>query len=284
MNGYTTSDVTRLVGLPASRIRAYARAGFVRPARGQRNEYLFTFADLVVLRTAAELERARVPARRISAALASLHGQLPEGGSLTELSIAAAGGDVVVRATGAPPWSAASGQFQFEFEVAELAARAAGASAPHPRFARAAAAVDVPAADGRTAGEWFELALELEPTAPDEARAAYEQCLALEPGLVDARVNLGRLLQEQGEPALAEEQYRAVLTTGEHGLAAYNLAVLLEDQDRITDAMRMYGRAIAADPSLAEAHYNLARLYERRGDQRAAIRHFNGYREIMKGR
>jgi tetratricopeptide (TPR) repeat protein len=53
---------------------------------------------------------------------------------------------------------------------------------------------------------------------------------------------------------------------------------------RAREAIQAYGRALAADPNLAEAHYNLARLYEKQGDQRAAIRHFNGYRALMRGR
>jgi tetratricopeptide (TPR) repeat protein len=277
MKGYTLQDVVRLLDLPEHRIRAYIRAGFIAPERGDRNEYLFSFQDLVLLRTAAELSREQVPQRRITDALARLRNRLPVGRSLSEVRIRADGADVVVRERDEPPWNPQSGQFHMEFEVAELAERAAP-------IARVIAQRAHAAATERSAAEWFELGVELEAVEPDEARAAYGRALERDAEHADARVNLARLLHEAGQAAEAEAEYRRVLQRGEHALAAYNLALLLEDMGRTTDAMREYARAIASDPELAEAHYNLARLYEQRGDRPAAIRHFNGYRELMRGR
>ncbi|HEX2166142.1 MAG TPA: tetratricopeptide repeat protein, partial [Longimicrobiales bacterium] len=179
------------------------------------------------------------------------------------------------RESSEPPWNPASGQFHIEFDVGELAARVAPLARGVSERAHAESGE-------RTAAEWFDLGVELEPVAPQEARAAYERAVRLDADLTDARVNLGRLLHEAGETAEAEAQYRHVLAVREHGLAAYNLGVLLEDLKRDVDAMKAYARAIAADPALAEAHYNLARIYEQRGDQRAAIRHFNGYRALVR--
>ncbi|MEX1183289.1 MAG: tetratricopeptide repeat protein [Gemmatimonadota bacterium] len=292
-HGYRTDDVARLLDVPVHRVRAWARAGFVSPARGPRNELRFSFQDLVLLRTAAELARGRIPQRRITRTLLKLQRELPHGRSLTELHIHVAGDEVVVRDHGEPAWNPSSGQFHIDFDTADIASRIAEIAPATARAeARGAAAVDRFAAatgeradpDGRTAGDWFELAVELEGAAPAEARRAYGRALALDASLADARVNLGRLLHDAGLIADAEAAYRRVLAAVEHALAAYNLAVLLEDAGRSTEAIQAYARALAADPLLAEAHYNLARLYEQQGDERAAIRHLNGYRELMKGR
>ena len=277
MKGYTTRDVAELLNLPATRIRAYARAGFVRPARGARNEYLFSFQDLVLLRTAADLARQQVPARRISAALLELKRRLPRGRALSELRIHAAGEEIVVQESNEPPWNPASGQFHMEFDIGELAARVAP-------LARAALVRAAPAIEERSARAWFDHGLELEAVSTADAVHAYEQALRVEPELDDARINLGRLLQEQGETQRAEAEYRRVLARGDHPVAAYNLGVVLEDMQRPREAIQAYGRALAADPNLAEAHFNLARLYEKQGDQQAAIRHFNGYRGLMRER
>jgi tetratricopeptide (TPR) repeat protein len=277
MKGYRTDDVARLLGLPPHRIRSYARAGFVTPERGPRNEYLFSFQDLVLLRTAAELARSRVAPKRISEALSRLRARLPTGRTLSGMRIYAAGDEIVVSDSAEPPWNPRSGQFHIEFDVADLADEAVPVARSISWQAHAAAVE-------RSAAEWFELGLELEAVTPDEARAAYERALAADATLVDARINLGRLLQEAGRLGDAETHYRTVLETGEHALAAYNLALVMEDLGRAADAIRAYGRALAADPELAEAHFNLARIYEKRGDSRAAIRHFNGYRAIVRGR
>jgi tetratricopeptide (TPR) repeat protein len=273
MKSYTTRDVASLLQIPETRIRSYARAGFVQPARGAHNEYLFSFQDLVLLRTAADLARQRVPARRINAALTRLRAQLPHGRPLSELRIQAAGAEIVVTAGSEPPWNPGSGQFQIEFEADE----------PSARVAPVAAVSSEPITE-RSARSWFEQGLELEASAPANARQAYMEALRLDPELDAARINLGRLLQEHGEPQLAEAEYRRVLARHDHAIAAYNLGVVLEDLHRPREAIQAYARALAVDPRLAEAHYNLARLYEKEGDRRAAIRHFNGYRALMRAR
>jgi hypothetical protein len=49
---YRVRAVERLLRLPRSTIRSLVDAGFVAPARGPRNAWLFSFQDLIVLRTA----------------------------------------------------------------------------------------------------------------------------------------------------------------------------------------------------------------------------------------
>ncbi len=46
MEHFTTRDVTRILDLPADKVRRYARADFMAPERGPHNEYRFTFHDL----------------------------------------------------------------------------------------------------------------------------------------------------------------------------------------------------------------------------------------------
>jgi len=68
----------------------------------------------------------------------------------------------------------------------------------------------------------------------------------------------------------------------------FNLAVLLEDLDREPDAITAYREALALDPQFADAHFNLARLYERARDERArdpkaSLRHLLAYRRMIDG-
>ncbi len=63
----------------------------------------------------------------------------------------------------------------------------------------------------------------------DDARAALDRALALDPGHVAANNQLGILLREQGKFAEAEEAYRRALAADPtHALAHYNLGVLLD--------------------------------------------------------
>lgn len=275
MKGYTTRDVESLIGLTPRQSRAYGRSGVLDPERGPNNRYLFSFQDLVLLRTAKELLDARVPQGRILRALRHLKTQLPTDRSLTELRIAAEGENVVVHDEGRA-WDPESGQLRIVFHVADLAARV-------EPMARAAVAEGE--RENESAVEWLDLGLELEPHAPAQARAAYEKVLELDPSHVDALTNLGRLLQEDGELEAAVVHYRRALESagGDAPTAAFNLGLALEDLGRVRAAADAYETALTADPGFADAHYNLSGLYERAGDRVSALRHLKSYRALTGG-
>jgi tetratricopeptide (TPR) repeat protein len=82
----------------------------------------------------------------------------------------------------------------------------------------------------------------------------------------------------------AARHYRQALREcPDHATAAFNLAIALEDLDRPGDAIEAYRAALATEPRLADAHYNLARLYEAAGKKAAALRHLSIYRRLVAG-
>jgi tetratricopeptide (TPR) repeat protein len=70
-------------------------------------------------------------------------------------------------------------------------------------------------------------------------------------------------------------------TCGSSPVLLYNLGVLLDDMDRRTQAMEAYEAALAADPGMAECHYNLALLCEKLEKPKDAIRHMARYRVLI---
>src|ERR1041385_9561270 len=188
MTGYTTEEVARLLGLSPAQIRSYTRAGFLSPARAARGEggLRFSFQDLVLLRAAKGLMAARIPAAKIRGSLRRLKQQLPRGRALSELRITAEGHRVVAR-DGALAWNPGSGQLVLDFDVASLAERAAP-------LARRQAAAARRVEDDLDAEQWFDLGLELEVRAPEDARDAYRRAPARDPPPSDARGDPGRML------------------------------------------------------------------------------------------
>ncbi|HYQ81875.1 MAG TPA: tetratricopeptide repeat protein, partial [Anaeromyxobacteraceae bacterium] len=236
MWGYRTRDVARMLGIPESRVRSFARAGFVRSRRGRRGELRFSFEDLVLLRAAAGLLGARVPPRRVRAALRSLRQQLPEGHGLAGVSIAADGERVVVRQGGAL-WRPESGQTVFDFEVRDLAEKVA------PLLRRPAANRALSAED------WYQWGCDLEDGAPDQARDAYRRALAQDAAHAGANLNLGRLLHEAGDAGAAEAHYRRALAARPgDAVALFDLGVALEDGGRLAEALGIYREALEAEP------------------------------------
>jgi DNA-binding transcriptional MerR regulator len=271
MESFTTRDVARLLGLSPTQVRSQARAGFLSPDRGPRNDYRFSFQDLILLRTARELARARVPSVRIRSALRDLARQLPVGRSLTEIRITAEGHRVLVR-DGPDAWNPESGQLQIDFALVEPPR---SRKPPMAYLTRPHTTPEQPA----TAGEWFDRALSLETFAPNEANHAYTSALSIDPFFWDAHVNLGRLLQLAGHTPEAIEHYRQALSGGTADpTAAFNLGTALEEQREWTQAVAAYERAIRIDPRFGDAHFNLARLYEQLGQRAEALRHFRTYR------
>jgi hypothetical protein len=267
MHQYGVRDVEKLLRLPRSTIRALIAAGFVTPERGVRNAWLFSFQDLIVLRTAQALAVANIPHRRIVRSLKELRERLPETMPLSGLSIGAIADQVVVR-EGGNRWQAESGQYVLAFE-GDPAVGSLRVIEPEP--------VSVPPAEVAP----FE-GVVLEHTDTDAALRAYDQAIAADPTRIDARVNKGRLLHELGRLDAAVQTYREAIDTGARdALLFYNLGVLLDDMEHKPEAMHAYEAALSVDPQMADCHYNLALLYEEMDQPREAIRHMAQYRRLM---
>lgn len=272
MPSYSVRDVERVLRLSPGTTRGLIKAGFVKPARGARREYRFSFQDLIVLRTARALLQARVPPQRIRRSLASLKRSLPESLPLSGLSIGAVGDSVVVR-DGDTRWQADSGQYLLELDISlEDGVLHVVEHKPPEVLA------PVPA----STHDWFAEALTLETSNPSLALTAYRHAANEDPHNSAAWINLGRLLHEQGKAAEAEGVYRRALTqVGPDPLLLFNQGVLLEDQGKTAAALAAYQTALAGDPDLADCHYNLARLYESLGKPQHAIRHLGQYRRLL---
>ncbi|RMH12099.1 MAG: tetratricopeptide repeat protein [Gemmatimonadetes bacterium] len=272
MDGYTTREVADILGLSSARVRAFVRDDLLTPSRGHRNEYRFSFSDIVLLRTLRDLAASGVPPRRMRRALRSLRAQLPEGRPLSAVRVSSDGESVLVHDADTV-WEPESGQLRIDFAVADLAQAAAPLALARSERHAAAASLDADA--------WFEMGADLEVVAPERAAMAYRQALALSPGHVHAHLNLGRLLHEDGALAEAESHYRQALAADPRSAtAAFNLGVALEDQGRMDEAAQAYERALRNDPAFASAHFNLSRLYEAMGRSTDALRHLADYKRL----
>jgi tetratricopeptide (TPR) repeat protein len=286
---FSLSETARILEVPAARLRALARAGFLAPQRGPIGPLSFGFQDLLLLRTTRGLVEAGVPMRRIRRMWASLREQLAAE-PLTSITVHA-DGDEIVATDGSGSWRPDSGQVLLNFDTSELVERAADlpASGRRRNATRADLAVvadapgdAAPAAERRlSAEEWYEIGCELETSAPDRARDAYEHALALDPLMAEAHVNLGRVLHVAGERGRAEPHYRqAVKLDPDDPTPHFNLGVLFEEVGRKEEAVLAYRQAIVRDPDFADAHCNLGLLLESLGRRQEALRHLMTARQL----
>jgi len=312
---FSLREAARILEVPEARLRALARAGLLTSQRGPIGPLSFGFQDLILLRTTKGLLESGVPMRQIRRIWTSLREQLAANLPLTSITIQT-DGDEVVATDGTTRWRPDSGQMLLDFEASEIAERAEEAtdtmrlrlvprlepapgaeSGPEPAEERAESAAahgfrfefeaEESSARGRaddqpTAEDWYETACELEGTAPEESREAYQRALELDPNLAEAHVNLGRQLHMAGERGRAEPHYReAVRLDPDDPTPHFNLGVLLEESGRRDEAVLAYRQAILRDPDFADAHCNLGLLLDSVGRRQDAMRHLSTARQLM---
>ena len=269
---YSLRSLQSLLGVSKRVLTSLIDAGFVQPTRGRRNELRFTFQDVVVLRTAFQLQSAKIASRKILRALAKLKAELPEELPLSGIRITAVGDSVAVK-TGLAQWDAVSGQHLLDFEVAPIKGDVAFLdSIPRNLKSRE-----------QQADEWFALGEQLTSTDVVGAEQAYRKVLELAPSPhYSAYTNLGVLLCEaetRCEEALSVFD-RALEHFPDDALLHFNRAVALEELKHCDAAAAAYERCIELDPTHADAHFNLARLSEIRGDKQGLVRHLSAYRRL----
>ena len=252
MQEYSLADLKRLFGLTPALVRKLSDAGFVGKSP-------YSFQDLLVLRVAGALKAAKMSAPKIVAALEQIRGSVPTG-RLPSIALAASGKDVAVR-EGAREWEA-SGQYALPLAIRPPAR-------PVADIRKSAPAAEI-------AQEHFQRGNLLEESDVNAARAAYLAALSVQEDHLEARINLGRLLHLDGKLKEAEQMYRQARASS--AILSFNLATLLEDLEREDEAIAAYLDALAQDPLLGDAHFNLSRLHEKANRPREALRHLLAYK------
>ena len=95
-------------------------------------------------------------------------------------------------------------------------------------------------------------------------------------------MNLGALLCDLQRSNEALDIYETALAQcGECASLNFNYAIVLEDLGQLHLALQQYKKCLEIEPTLADAHFNVGRLQEIRGDKQAALRHFSEYRRLQ---
>jgi tetratricopeptide (TPR) repeat protein len=266
---YSLRRLQSLLGVSRRVLAGLIDAGFVTPSRGPRNELRFGFQDVVILRTAFQLQSADIPSRKLLRALEKLRKELPDEAPLSGMRITAVGSTVAVR-TGPSQWEVDSGQLLLDFEVAPINGDVTFLdSAPRRGQTRK-----------EQAAEWFALAEQLAHFNDSGAEQAYRKVLELSPEPHwPAYVNLGALLcQVESRCADALAMFDEALRHFPNAaLLHFNRAVVLEELDRLAEAETAYLRCLEMDPQFEDAAYNLSRLMELAGDHQASVRHMSAF-------
>ena len=265
---YTTSQLSRILGVPAQQIRAWVRHELIKPVKVVRRLCFFDFPQVASAKALSQLAAAGVKPARIRQSLEQLGDWLePQDRLLTQLETLE-GGSVAVR-TSEGRLAEASGQLRLDFEEEE------------PTRHELRPVASMPSADWREQ-EWFEAGVLAEDEGRlDEASRHYRRAIELGGAEAEIRFNLGNVLYALEEKGEAIEMFQeAVRIDPDYVEAWNNLGNALTDIGRLSDALRAYERALQIEPAYADAHYNLAETWAAHGDLTEARREWRAYLEL----
>lgn len=109
----------------------------------------------------------------------------------------------------------------------------------------------------------------------DEALAAFEAAIALEPDNAQAHNKRGVVLAEKGMLDEAKLEFeRALALDPKYASAMSNLGNTFREKNMLDEAAELYKMALTIDPDHATAHHNLGVVYKQMGMIDRAIVHF----------
>ncbi len=265
---YSRPDVLRILGIHAKQLMAWERAGLVAAAES------YGFQELLPLRKLRDLRATRLSVASIRASVHAMRSVSGMSNPLLEAGTARNGSRMVFRHSGAVMEPIAR-QFVFDFDSATSGKLTAVGSTQANRQASYAAH------QARVASLFLEAVHLEEGGKLDEAAAHYEMLLSLEPDHAPAAINLGTICYNQRLFLRAEELYRRATVADEsYALAFFDLGNVLDELQRLPEAIEAYRKAVQLLPKYADAHYNLALAYERTGERRRALRHWTTYLKL----
>lgn len=260
MTSYSRQDVLRILQISSRQLQGWERAGLI-PA-----QHAYSFQDLGQLKTLRALREEDVSAASIRHSIVAMKAVAGMSNPLLEASLVRTGTRLAFRCEGAVV-DPIRRQLLFDFERLEP-----GTRQPSP--------LRRPGAGGaQGVQERFLAAVQAEESGEKHnAIALYEEILQREPDYAPACINLGTIHFHLRQYTRAEELYRRA-TEADPGyvLAFFDLGNVLDELERLDESVAAYRQAVALAPRYADAHYNLALAYERKGERRAALRHWQAY-------
>ena len=268
MASYNRRDVLRILQISVHQLQGWERAGLIS------HQQTYTFLDLGQLRTLQALRAEAVSAASIRDSITAMKAVAGMANPLLEARVVRTGSRLAFRHDGSMV-DPIRRQLLFDFERAGTVEQPTPARAP-------VCSRRADSAKPRDIQERFSAAVQAEESG-DKARAIvlYEEILALDPHYAAAYINLGTMQFHMHQFERAEQLYRrATEVDPVYVLAYFDLGNVLDELERLDESIEAYLRAVALAPRYADAHYNLALAYERRGKQRAALKHWQAYLKI----
>jgi tetratricopeptide (TPR) repeat protein len=265
VTSYSRQDVLRILQISSHQLQGWERADLIP------QQQTYTFQDLGQLRTLRALREEDVSAASIRHSIMAMKAVAGMANPLLEASLVRTGARLAFRHHGAMV-DPIRRQLLFDFDRVDGMDRPSVSSVPSP--------LRLPGdANPNGVQERFLAAVKAE-EAGEKQRAItlYEEIVALDPSYAAAYINLGTIHFHLRQYDRAEELYRqATEADPDYVLAFFDLGNVLDELERLDESIAAYRQAVVLSPRYADAHYNLALAFERKGQTRPALQHWQAY-------
>ena len=267
MTSFSRQDVQRILQISSRQLQGWEKAGLISPREN------YSFQDLGQLRTLRSLREEDVSAASIRHSIAAMQAVAGLSNPLQQASLVRSGNRLAFRVGGAMV-DPIRRQLLFDFDRIENEAAVNAPVRPLRRVGHASRGIQdlfVAAVQAEESGE------------KHRAISLYEEILSLDPDYAPGYINLGTIHFHLKQFTRAEELYRtATVKDPGYVLAFFDLGNVLDELERPDESIAAYQRAVELAPRYADAHYNLALAFERKGERRAALRHWQSYARLDK--
>jgi len=265
VTSYSRQDVLRILQITSRQLQGWERANLIP------QQQTYTFQDLGQLRTLRVLREESVSAACIRDSIVAMKAVAGMQNPLLEATLVRTGTRLAFRHHGAMV-DPIRRQLLFDFERIEKIDRPSATSEPHP-LRRSGLG------NPRGVQDRFLAAVQAEESGEKQrAISLYEEIMALDPAYAPAYINLGTIHFHLRQYTRAEELYRrATEVDPSYVLAFFDLGNVLDELARPDESIAAYRRSVTLAPHYADAHYNLALAFERKGERRSALRHWQAY-------
>lgn len=268
MTRYNRQDVLRILQISARQLTGWERANLIPVCE------TYGFRELSQLHTLRALQHSRMSPRSIRDSVEAMQAVSGLNNPLLEAAAVPTGSRLAFRHHGTMV-DPIRRQLLFDFEATARHRAIPAAMLPPPRT------------EGNRDPELQHLFVRAVQAEEQGSKASamdlYRQILAIDPAYTAALINLGTLHYHNKNYKQAEELYRqATKADPSYVLAHFDLGNVLDELERIDESIDSYRRAVVLAPGYGDAHYNLALAYERRGERRRALQHWQTYVRLDK--
>jgi len=267
VTSYSRQEVLRILQISPRQLIGWERAELIA------SKEHYSFQDLAQLRTLRILREEDVSAASIRNSVQAMKAVSGMSNPLVEACPVRTGSRLAFRYHGSVV-DPIRRQLLFDFERCEkLAAAGQSAVSPTPALLRR------PGHANNGVQDLFLEAVQAEESGEKQkAVELYHRIIEIDAQYAPAYINLGTLHFHLRQYQRAEQLYRkATVADPSYVLAFFDLGNVLDELERFDESIAAYKRAVALSPGYSDVHYNLALAYERKGERRMALRHWEAY-------